>query len=76
VSKEKLDKKKPKKSMSTIDTQAKEQIKQIEGRVEELRKLCLNEINRLEAMFEKQEQEMQSKIQSSVNVFKGDIEMV
>ena len=76
MSKEKVDKKKPKKSMSTIDTQAKEQIKQIEGRVEELRKLCLNEINRLEAMFEKQEQEMQSKIQSSVNVFKGDIEMV
>ena len=75
MSKEKGDpKKKAKKGGVVMDKESKEMIKQIEGKVEDLRKMCFNEINRLEAMLEKQEQETQHNIQNSVSSFKGDID--
>ena len=48
---------KKKNAQAGLDKESRELIKTLESKVEELRKLQYNEINRLEAMMEKESQE-------------------
>ena len=61
---------------ASIDKESREQLKNIEAKLDELRKTSFNEINRLEAMMEKEQNEVKQHIQGVSDSNKLDTEHI